>query len=392
MASTNSLPVVFQDQIQSIVTNKIADRDVVISLYEYIKRQYYEENPDFITSNWNWGTREINGTALEGRLLPLQDETRVIDEVIGEKRLTVSLGTRKAGTRVGIHVHEAGGLTFVVGGDGAITDYVEGIENTFNQVGDYYFMPYNTTMSAANLGSEDVVLLDIFFIPIDKTPLTITEEGYPSYDPPSYFYTSIFLEPKDAKQKINDSILDGRQKQFEVLGGPKNLRSIDVSFSEVEDNSKVSLDRETAGGGTIKSNSPLPMQQTTEYNLDGIYFNSDAGNDCIIGSKMNDFIRGGAGSDKIDGLAGDDIIRGGSGGDLMRGGEGSDQFYFTPDQIDDAIDFISDFDKSEDKIVIQSGIEIIADNESLFLGYKDFELEVRVDVQLSLADILINEI
>ena len=116
------------------------------------------------------------------------------------------------------------------------------------------------------------------------------------------------------------------------------------------------------------------MQQTTEYNLDGIYFNSDAGNDCIIGSKMNDFIRGGAGSDKLDGLAGDDIIRGGSGGDLMRRGEGSDQFYFTPDQIDDAIDFISDFDKSEDKIVIQSGFEIIADNESLFLGYKGFEL------------------
>ena len=149
--------------------------------------------------------------ALEGRPLPLQDETRVIDEVIGENRLIVSLGTRKAGTRVGIHVHEAGGLTFVVGGDGEITDYVEGIENDFNQVGDYYFMPYNTTMSAANLESEDVVLLDIFFIPIDKTPLMITEEGYTSYDPPSYFYTSIFLEPEDAKQKINDSILDGRQ-------------------------------------------------------------------------------------------------------------------------------------------------------------------------------------
>lgn len=392
MASTNSLPVAFQDQIQSIAENRIADRDVVISLYEYIKRRYFEENPDFVTSNWNWGTSEINGMALEGRLLGLQDETRVIDEVIGDNRLIVNLGTRKAGTRVGIHVHESGGLTFVVGGDGAITDYVEGIENTFNQVGDYYFMPYNTTMSAANLESEDVVLLDIFYFPIDKTPITILEKGAPSYDPPSYFYTSIFLEPEDAKQKIDDSILDGSQKQFEVLGGPKNLRSIDVSFSEIKDNSKVSLGRETAGGGTIKSNSPLPMQQTTEYNLDGIYFNSDAGNDYIVGSKMNDFIRGGAGSDQIDGLAGNDIIRGGSGGDLISGGDGSDQFYFTIDQIDDAIDIISDFDKSEDKIVVQSDIEITVDDCSLFLEFKGFELEVQVGVQLSITDILINEI
>ena len=392
MASTNSLPTAFQDQIQSIAENKTADRDVVISLYEYIKRRYFEENPDFLTSNWNWGTSEINGTPLEGRLLPLQDETRVIDEVIGDNRLIVNLGTRKAGTRVGIHVHESGGLTFVVSGDGAITDYVEGIENTFNQVGDYYFMPYNTTMSAANLESEDVVLLDIFYFPINKTPITILEEGYPSYDPPSYFYNSIFLEPKDEKQEIDDSSLEGKQKQFEVLGGPENLRSIDVSFSQIKDDSTVSLDRETAGGGTIKSNSPLTMQQTTEYNLDGIYFNSDAGNDYIIGSEMNDFIRGGAGSDQIDGLAGNDIIRGGSGGDLISGGEGSDQFYFTTDQIDDAIDVITDFNKSEDKIVIQSGIEIIADNDSLFLGYNGLELEVQVGVQLSITDILINEI
>ena len=392
LAQTNSLPVAFQDQVQSIAANKIADRDVVISLYEYIERQYFEENPNFITSNWNWGTSQINEMALDGKLLPLQDQTRVIDEIVGDNRLIVNLGTRKAGTRVGIHVHESGGLTFVVSGDGAITDYLEGMENSFNQVGDYYFMPYNTTMSAANLESEDVVLLDIFYFPINKTPITILEEGYPSYDPPSYFFNSIFLETKDEKQEIDDSNLEGKQKQFEVLGGPENLRSIDVSFSEIDDNSTVSLDRETAGGGTIKSNSPLPMQQTTEYNLDGMYFNSEEGNDYIIGSEMNDVIRGGAGSDQIDGLAGNDIIRGGSGGDLISGGEGSDQFYFTTDQIDDAIDIITDFDKAEDEIVIQSGIEIIADNDSLFLGYRGFELEVQVGVELSLTDILINEI
>ena len=76
----------------------------------------------------------------------------------------------------------------------------------------------------------------------------------------------------------------------------------------------------------------------------------------------------------------------------MSGGEGFDKFYFTTDQIDDAIDVITDFNKSEDKIVIQGGIEIIADNDSLFLGYKGFELEVQVGALVPLADILINEI
>ncbi len=58
--------------------------------------------------------------------MPLVNSSTIVDQVIDGKRLVANLGTRKAGTRVGVHVHESGGATFVIAGKGAITDSVEG--------------------------------------------------------------------------------------------------------------------------------------------------------------------------------------------------------------------------------------------------------------------------
>ena len=158
---------------------------------------------------------------MPGSLLPLQDDRPIINEIIDGQKLVVNLGVRKAGTRVGIHVHEAGGATFVVGGEGAITDFVEGFENSFNPVGNYYYMPYNTTMSAANLSDQDVTLIDIFYVPLDKTEITILEPGYSMYSPPSYFNEATFVTPSFTEQLINGSNYAIAQKQFETLGDVK---------------------------------------------------------------------------------------------------------------------------------------------------------------------------
>ena len=56
-------------------------------------------------------------------------------------------------------------------------------------------MPYNTTMSAADLSEDDVVLLDVFFFPVDQTAITILEPDNPSYDPPQYYYDAAFIGP-----------------------------------------------------------------------------------------------------------------------------------------------------------------------------------------------------
>jgi quercetin dioxygenase-like cupin family protein len=111
-----------------------------------------------------------------------------IDEIVnfkGTKRHVIAnLGIRKAGTRVGIHVHENDGITFVLKGKGEITDFVEGSERSLNKQGDYYFMPRNVPMSASNLSGSDMTLLDLFVTDISTPLITIIEPGYPGYRNP----------------------------------------------------------------------------------------------------------------------------------------------------------------------------------------------------------------
>ena len=230
MASIINLKQEFQDLIADMLAGKAVNPQRIIELYKFSESQFYEKNPGFITSNWNWDTNTLNGNEVQGSLLPLQDNRSIINEIIDGQRLVANLGVRKAGTRVGVHVHEAGGATFVVGGEGAITDFVEGFEDTFNPVGNYYFMPYNTPMSATNLSNKDVVLLDIFYVPLDKTAITILEPGYSSYSPPSYFDEAAFVSPSFTEQLINGNNYAIERKQFEILGDVKNLRPINIDY------------------------------------------------------------------------------------------------------------------------------------------------------------------
>ena len=376
MASINQLPQELQSLISDVLAAKSVKPQQILALYQFAESEFYEENPGFITSNWNWDTNTVNGNEVPGSLFPLQDSRVIIDEIIDGQRLFANLGVRKAGTRVGVHVHESGGATFVVGGEGAITDLVEGFENSFNPVGNYYYMPYNTPMAATNLADQDVVLLDIFYYPVDQTAITILEPGYPSYSPPAYFYEAAFVAPSYTEQLINSTNYSIGQKQFEILGDVKNLRSINVNFSTIQNTDTIVVEQSTAGGGSILSNA-LFLEKSQELN--GIYFNSAAGNDKIIGSRFNDFIRGGSGDDFINALEGDDLIRGGSGADIISGGLGADSFLYTIDQIDNSLDIIRDFNQSSgDKLIVETGIDVKVDSGFIVLSYLEFEVKVDI--------------
>ncbi len=119
----------------------------------------------------------INGAVPQGKLDPLQNVSTMLDTVDSQgNRLFVSRGTRMPGTRVGIHVHEYGGHTCVISGE--ITDFVEGQESSTFPAGTCYYMPPNTLMTAANLGTETAVLIDNFTLPIDAPVITILEPGW----------------------------------------------------------------------------------------------------------------------------------------------------------------------------------------------------------------------
>ncbi|MDA7889164.1 cupin domain-containing protein [Pirellulales bacterium] len=126
----------------------------------------------------------INGQTFPCEMKPLQN---VIDLVPSGyidsfgREVVIHRGIREAGTRVGIHIHEYGGYTLVL--SGTITDYVEGMDPMVHGPGDWYYMPPNTPMSAANNDeSEDAELIDIFIVLPGQPEITIIEPGWPTSD------------------------------------------------------------------------------------------------------------------------------------------------------------------------------------------------------------------
>lgn len=116
----------------------------------------------------------INGERPPGVVAGLVDVSVMLETVDAHgNELIVHRGIRKAGTRVGIHIHEHGGHTCVLSGQ--ITDFVEGRAPKTYPAGTCYYMPPNLPMSAANLGTEDAVLIDTFIIPKGTPAITILE-------------------------------------------------------------------------------------------------------------------------------------------------------------------------------------------------------------------------
>ena len=190
MARISSLSKSDQRLLRRMWKGKEVRPKKIIRLHDEIRSDFYEQSdlsPEGL--DWKKPTKKINAEVPKGRLKPMEEiSDGFIDEIVnfkGTKRHVIAnLGIRKAGTRVGIHVHENDGITFVLKGKGEITDFVEGSERSLNKQGDYYFMPRNVPMSASNLSGSDMTLLDLFITDISTPPITIIEPGYPGYRNP----------------------------------------------------------------------------------------------------------------------------------------------------------------------------------------------------------------
>ena len=130
--------------------------DDITGLFNTIENEFYRENPDFEPSGWSKPTTQLNYAPLPEKLKPYPDGKELLRVKTDTLDIYVDKGTRLKGTRAGIHVHESGGITFVMRGKGGITDFVNGYMNTYNPTGHYYYMPANTTMSASNFSGGNV--------------------------------------------------------------------------------------------------------------------------------------------------------------------------------------------------------------------------------------------
>ena len=92
-------------------------------------------------------------------------------------RYVIETGNREANTRSGVHMHESGGVTWILDG-GDMTIYVEDqTPKTFEEE-TRFFMPSNIPMSAANLSEQDSVQMNIFLVPIGQDLATTLDPDF----------------------------------------------------------------------------------------------------------------------------------------------------------------------------------------------------------------------
>ena len=119
----------------------------------------------------------LNGLPPPGRLFPVQGEQVLLDIINSHgQRVLMLKSVRLAGTRVGIHVHPYGGYVLILKGE--VTDFIEGQPTKVYGPNTAYYMPACTLMSVANLGTEDVELVDLFVGPRDRPYVQILESGW----------------------------------------------------------------------------------------------------------------------------------------------------------------------------------------------------------------------
>lgn len=90
--------------------------------------------------------------------------------------LAVCLGLGIATPRAAVHIHPHAGHTCVI--SGTITALIEGRDPLTVPAGQCFYMPANVPMSAANLGKEDVILIDTYILKPGQQEMTLLE-NYP---------------------------------------------------------------------------------------------------------------------------------------------------------------------------------------------------------------------
>jgi hypothetical protein len=127
---------------------------------------------------WTYPLSTINGSEPPARAQRYAEGTDILLNVKnGGKVYRIEKGNRAAGTRSGVHIHDSGGITWIL--DGAdITLYAQGISPTTFKERQRYYMPANTPMSANNLSDINSELMDLFVYPVGGSPITVLEPGY----------------------------------------------------------------------------------------------------------------------------------------------------------------------------------------------------------------------
>lgn len=119
----------------------------------------------------------LNGERPPGRLARLVNSTTMLDTIdVNGQRIVVEKGTRKAGAGWASMYTSTAATPAALSGE--ITGFMEGHAPKKWPAGTCYYMPPNMLMAAANLGTEDVELIDTFILPAGQTRSPSASPGF----------------------------------------------------------------------------------------------------------------------------------------------------------------------------------------------------------------------
>lgn len=171
------LKCILKNLICKIKNDKVNNKQIICTLQSLLKQLNNKCNLKKLSCETNKFT-EINGQTPPGILLPTQDSKVLLNTINSQGQSVLMVkSVRKAGTRVGIHVHRYGGYTLILSGE--MTDFVQGQSIKKYGANSGYYMPPCTPMAAANLGDVDVELIDIFIGEPGKPFIEILEPAWP---------------------------------------------------------------------------------------------------------------------------------------------------------------------------------------------------------------------
>ena len=134
--------------------------------------------PDGESSQWPTKLLTINGAEPDGEVSRYTNGIKYLLNVEYEgNQYKIETGNRASHTRSGVHMHESGGVTWILDG-GDMTIYVEDLDPTTFEEETRFYMPSNVPMSAANLSEQDSVQMNIFLAPIGQKLATVLDPNF----------------------------------------------------------------------------------------------------------------------------------------------------------------------------------------------------------------------
>ena len=144
------------------------------------QHNFWPEGKTDITESLQWPKKllTINGAEPDGEVSRYTNGIQYLLNVEYEgNQYKIETGNRASNTRSGVHMHESGGVTWILDG-GDMTIYVEDIDATTFEEETRFYMPSNVPMSAANLSEQDSVQMNIFLAPIGQELATVLDPDF----------------------------------------------------------------------------------------------------------------------------------------------------------------------------------------------------------------------